>query len=59
MTQAQEILLDLLTALRQFEAADEDDKAADAVAVEAAFKATKELAELGYRRGADGNYHKR
>jgi hypothetical protein len=45
---AQEILLDLLTALRNFEAADEGDKQADADAIDAVLDAADKL--KGYRR---------
>lgn len=56
---AQEILLDLLSSLRNFEAADEDDKAADEAAISATYTAVDALNRLGYRKGADGQYHKR
>lgn len=59
MNQAQEILLDLLTALREFEGAEESDTVADAEAIKATFKATLELTQLGYRKGADGEYRRR
>lgn len=59
MNAAQELLLDLLSALRNFETSDEDDKAADDAAISATFAAADALSRLGYRKGADGLYHKR
>jgi hypothetical protein len=59
MNDTQEILLDALSALRNFEAADEGDRDADAAAVLAVYAATDALTALGYRKGADGQYHRR
>ena len=59
MNETQEILLDALSELRKFEAADEDDKQADADAIEAVFDCVAKLQAIGYRKGADGAYHRR
>lgn len=59
MSDAQEILLDLLTALHSFDVADEDDHDADAEAIGAVFAAAEALTKLGYVKGADGRYRRR
>jgi hypothetical protein len=55
----QDILLGLLTELRNYEASDEDDKQAEADAVLAVVLAKNRLFGIGWHGGDDGKAHKR